>query len=295
MRTPNRACPACKAVGRDKNDDHLFLMKDGKAWACSKNSDLNPPHPPYIEGAVQPKTFQQAVQQVVPIAASQPMPLRLSFEQIQQLGGGAIRGVPEDVVNFYQTKIEYNPSTRDQVKDYYPLTSKGELVSYHIRELPKNFFHLHTRNNLPNHLDLFGMYTMNTIKNPTHLIITEGEIDAMATFYILAGIKRVSRVRVLSLPTGNNLAAVQQNVPLLNTADNLYLYPDQDDAGFKLIPEFWKLFPQIKIIYTSEKDASDMLDKNKTDEMVDAFNQAEKYKPATIVTASTACTCRNKW
>lgn len=275
--TANRACPACKAVGRDSDDNHLFLMEDGKTWACNKNKDVNPPHAPYFEGGGGHMFNAPTVQQVLPNA-------RLSFEQIQQLGPGPIRQVPQDVVNFYQVKIKFDQTSGQQLTHYYPISSKRQLISYHIRELPKNFFHLHRRSEMPEHIDLFGMATMNII--PNHLIITEGEIDAMAAFTMLAGLKRVKRLRVLSLPTGNNLAAVHQNMDMLRSVRNLYFCPDNDDAGKKLIVEVWKLFPNIKIIYTQEKDADDMMQKGLVEEFYEAFTRAETYKPSTIVSAN---------
>ena len=283
MDTRNRACPACKAVGRDKDSDHLFLMQDGRTWGCSKNSDVHPPHAPYYEKADDNlSTFEQAIasqKQYIPPAETG----HLDFHQIQKLESGAIRGVPADVAHFYGVKIECDQVTGQPLTHYYPMTSKGGLVSYHVRKLPKQFFHLHKRHELPEHLDLFGMLTMNV--QPHYILITEGEIDAMSAWVMLAGNKGVKRLRCLSLPTGNNLAAVQQNAMLLNQARDLIFCPDQDDAGRKLIPEMWKLFPKIRIMQFSEKDADDMLQKGKVQEFYESFQYAETYKPSAIVSS----------
>jgi len=254
-------------------------MKDGETWACSKNSDLNPPHAPYIEKPAT-SSFQNIIaSQKVSIPQTGP----LSFEQIQKLEAGAIRQIPADIAQFYGVKVECDQVTGQQLTHYYPITSQGVLVSYHIRKLPKQFFHLHKRHEIPEHLDLFGMMTMNII--PQHIVITEGEIDAMAAFLMLAGHKQVKKLRTLSLPTGNNLAAVQQNAAFLRRASNLVFCPDQDDAGKKLIPEIWKMFPKIKIMEFTEKDADDMLQRGKVEEFYQAFQRASTYKPATIVTS----------
>lgn len=278
---PNRACPMCKAIGRDKDSDHLFLMQDEQTWACSKNNDIHPPHDPYYEreGDRSVPTFQQAI-------ASQKENIpqsTLGVDDIKKLGHKSIRSIPDEIVGFYQIKMEFDQVTGQPTKHYYPMTSHGKLVSYHIRTLPKDFFHLHKRNELPEHLDLFGMPTMTIV--PNHLIITEGEIDALSAFYMLAHTHKVKKVRVMSLPTGNNLATVQQNAQMLRSIRNLYFCPDQDDAGLKLIPEMWKLFPAIKIIQFDEKDAGDMLEKGKSTQFFEAFQRADKYKPSTVVSS----------
>ena len=258
-------------------------MKDGNRWACNKNSTLNPPHPPYFEEVGGTQSFNQ-IMAAIPKSGTQSQNQMPSLLEIQELGVDAIRDVPKDIVAFYGVKIAFDQTTGQQLVHYYPITSQGKVVSYHIRQLPKSFFHLHKRDQLPDHLDMFGMLTVNI--QPTYIVITEGEIDAMAAFVMLAGHKGVKKIRCLSLPTGNNLLAVQQNLQFLRKTNNLYFCPDQDDAGKKLIPDIWKMLPNIKIMEYSEKDADDMLRKGKTDEFYESFTRAQRYRPSSVVSAA---------
>ena len=287
----NRACPACKAIGRDKDNDHLFLMKGGDRWACSKNGLY---HEPYFEDTTQ--SVQQLMASAVPIGTpASSFPAQQGFTQmgfnprmptlaeIDSLPSLAIRSIPADIVKFYDVKCECDPVTGLVSKHYYPITSNRKLVSYKVRVLPKTFFNLHTNQQLPEHLDMFGEGTLNT--KPDYCLITEGQIDAMAAFYMLAGLKGVKKVRCLSLPNGANTAAVRSNLNRLQRISNLIFCPDMDDPGRKLIPEMWKLFPNILIMDYEEKDASDMLEKGKVETFYLAFKNASRYKPSSIVSA----------
>jgi twinkle protein len=278
MKPLNRPCPMCKSCGHDSDGNHLFLMEDGKTWGCNKNGVY---HASYFERET---VDLELLMQKIPMAGTASQKALPSMEQIANLGVDAIRGVPLDIVAFYGVKIEFDQTTREQLTHYYPITSKRKLVSYHVRKLPKDFFHLHKRSEIPDHIDLFGMNTMNIV--PQHLIIYEGEIDCMSGFVMLSGHKKVSKLRALSLPTGNNLNAIQQNIEMLRRVPNLYFSPDQDDAGRKLIPEIWRMLPNIKIIEHTEKDADEMFKLGKIHEYHEAFRRAETYKPATIVSTS---------
>lgn len=290
----NKPCRACQSLGRDKTGDHLFLMKGGDQWACGRNGMI---HAPYFEdmdgNPVTPgqssQRFGSTTQTLATIQSSapaftQPQPATLSLSEVEGLGDSEIRNISRDVVKFYQVKIEFDQTSGDPLTHYYPISSHKKIVSYHVRTLPKSFWHLHTVNQLPDHLDLFGMLTVDKI--PDHVILTEGEIDAMAAFEMLVFNKRVLKLRVLSLPTGNNLKHVIANKKFLDRVPDLYFCPDQDDAGLKLIPEISRHFPLIKIMKFSEKDPDDMLSAGKVEEFYTAFQQAKRYVPESILSSN---------
>lgn len=278
----NRACPACKAVGRDSNDDHLFLMQGGDRWACSKNNDVSPPHPPYFEDVNhKPLTGFSNPLQNFSTAAAVNKPVDMAA--IKNLTGAAIREIPKDIVDFYGVKVEHDQATGQQVKHYYPITSDGKLVTYKVRTLPKTFFNLHTNDQLPNHLDMFGTNTLSGV--PSTGLIAEGQLDAMAVFSMLINHK-VQNVRCLSVPNGANLVAVKANIELLRKVPNLYYCPDNDAVGLALVPEIAKLLPGIRIVEYSEKDAELMLRKGKSLEFYNAFRRAQPYKPASVVSTT---------
>lgn len=259
-------------------------MKGGDKWACSKNGLYHEPYFEWANGNSAAAGSWSGDNGGDDVATAhrlfRGMP---SVAEVLKLPHLSWRGVPQDITEFYGVRSQIDLSSGEMTHRYYPMTSKKTLVSFKVRELPKTFYKLHKAAELPAHLDLFGDITLNM--KPTYLLITEGEEDAMAAFTMLVGMKHVNRLRVLSLPDGANIKALAANASKLNQVANLYFVPDMDDAGTKIIPEVWKLFPNIKFLEYSEKDACDMLRLGKVDEFYDAFMRAEKYRPSSIMTA----------
>ena len=267
----------CKSVGRDSDSSHLFMMQDGVTYCCNRD-DIHPTGKIYLERDGLPVTSQLN-------SSVTPRPLvvggMLTNVEIEKLPNTRfIRSIKPDVVQKYGVYCTLTPSGEPD-KHFYPMTVKKKVIAYKMRTPDKKFPKNKTIAGME--IDLFGV---NTIKGkPEHLIITEGELDAMSTYQMLS--PHYKHIAVLSLPDGaKSLTCLVRNKEVLTNCHNLYFYPDQDKPGLEVIKEIIKLHPKINIIYTSEKDANAMLTEGKAAEFMTAFKNAEKYKPKSILTVA---------
>ena len=114
------------------------------------------------------------------------------------------------------------------------------------------------------------------------VIITEGEIDALSVSQALQ-----NKWPVVSIPNGAQGAAkaLAKSLQWLNTYDQVILCFDNDEHGAKAVQDCVKLFPpgKVAIVSLPLKDASDMLQANRTPELITRLWEAKEYRPDGIV------------
>ena len=123
----DRACPGCRAKGRDSTGNHLFLLSDSSGWYCNRCGHWEP----HIEGeehvelplATEPdKTGLQM------LSEAQNLPFRKEY-----------RGIPAFVAEVFGVRMECSPTTGDVETSFYPIKKKGKITAYKTREHPKKF------------------------------------------------------------------------------------------------------------------------------------------------------------
>jgi twinkle protein len=260
----NRACPECKKIGHDKDDDHLFLMLDNETWCCSKDY-----HEPYYERDGSPVSPRES-------KCLDDTP------DLSELEAASIRGIPKEVIDKYGIKVEYDTTTGLPIKHWYPITTDHgkTIVSWKRRTLPKDFMVIPSISK-DKVVDLFGMKS--SPFSPDIILITEGELDACAAHTMLIGFRRLM---CLSVPFGGNIKAILDNLDFIRGASRIVLCPDQDAVGEKMINKLSLIIPEMLIMRFSEKDACDMLLEGKQAEFKDAFTHAKIHKPTSIVSVT---------
>lgn len=117
------------------------------------------------------------------------------------------------------------------------------------------------------------------------MIITEGVLDAMSVDQVLG-----YRWPVVSVPNGADSAkgAIAANLEWLNNFDEVVLAFDMDKAGRHAIEECARLFTpgKVKVVTLPLKDASDMLQGGRTEELVRCLWDTKSYRPDGIVTVT---------
>jgi len=115
------------------------------------------------------------------------------------------------------------------------------------------------------------------------IIVTEGELDAIACYQALAG----SGWPVVSLPNGASSAAkaVKRSLEFLESYDEIVLCFDQDEAGAKAVEEVRKLFKtgKVRIATLPRKDACEMVQANESADLRQALWRAKKWQPEGLV------------
>jgi len=274
----NEPCPSCVSVGNDKTGNHLIVWTEGNSF-CKRcgyttNSTGAITKPGHLSDT-------NALDDKLPDSRANHKPT-VAFQEIadiSSLPSDKIRGIKRVTIEQYGIKVEYDPLTREITKHHYPVLSEGKRFTWKTREVAtKKFFTQHKTKGTP--LDFFGEALLKG-KIPKRLLITEGELDAAAAHDMLKSLK--TGVICVSLPTGANTSVIVAKLEMLQKVNELYLCLDQDDVGNKTTEEIWQLLPKARVMKFSLKDADEMLSAFKTGEFQDAFVNAERYKPETVI------------
>jgi twinkle protein len=263
----NRVCPKCREVGHDKKGDHLFLMSDGTTWTCIKDNL-------HQNGKIYYEVDGEEVS-----GPGKKVDKTQGHIDVSEFGPATIRKIPKEIIDKYEIKVEFDTSTGEQKKHYYPITTdRGRnIVAYKVRTLPKDFSIVPRIGNAK--VDLFGMRS--SAFAPRVIVITEGELDAPAAYQMLH--RHVQKLMCIGLPFGANLKAVMDNIKFLQEADDIVFAGDQDDPGQAIVEKLSMILPTIRIMKYSEKDPCAMLEEGKLAEFRDAFGVAKTHTPSSIV------------
>jgi len=188
------------------------------------------------------------------------------------------RNIPKQVAEHYGVKVAYDFDGAISTH-YYPYfaSENGESpCGYKVRELPKKFSSIGT---MPK--GLFGLHLYNGGKR---LVITEGELDAMAVqtaWYT----KYKEFFPVVSLRSASSVSDLVEVREKIRSFDEVVLWMDNDEAGQVAMKEAARIigYDKVKIAKSSEKDASDTWIKEPNKVLKTVWN-ATDYTPAGILT-----------
>lgn len=190
------------------------------------------------------------------------------------------RKINKEIAKFYNVSCILDESN-NIIKHIYPYYSNNKRVAQKIRTVAdKSFF---TEGKLTIKSELFGQHLFTSF-NKKYLIITEGELDAMAAFQMADGIWPC-----VSIPLGAGSAynSIKSNLDYVNLFDHIVLAFDNDEQGRIASLEVAKLFESGKCkllkFPTGIKDACDMHLADRAKDFINLVYNAEQYKPEGIV------------
>ena len=164
-----------------------------------------------------------------------------------------------------------------QIAPYY--NEGGQLVAQKIRTQDKDFFVIGKLSEAT----LFGQRLW--AAGGKRIVVCEGEIDAMSVSQA-----QQNKWATVSIPTGSKGAAkaLKANLEYLESFTEVVLMFDQDQPGLDAAAECVGLFSpgKCKVATLPLKDASDMLQARREDELIRAIWEAKQYRPDGIVTVS---------
>ena len=206
---------------------------------------------------------------VVPI--NQIKDSRMKMEDVNKLPTLAIpdMGLRLDTVEKFRVRVAVSEVDGETITHhYYPDHRNGELIGYEARECEtKSFTAVGDRKG---DFDLWNQH--NAVKGKK-LFITEGRLDAMSLHQAIVDNmpkKYLSKEpAIVSLTRGASSAVkdIVANREFIEGFDEVILCFDSDDAGKRAVKEVLRTFPRFKVAKLSEKDANDMLLKNKGNEL----------------------------
>jgi len=204
-----------------------------------------------------------------------------SIEEIQTYDTRGVRerGITKTVAEFFDMKVSYSGNGSIEAH-YYPYTVNDKITSYKKRTLPKDFRSLGDMKSRD--LQLFGQSKFPS--GGKHLIITEGELDALAVAQSNMSLRNTI-FPVVSLPSSSNMKILVQNRDWIREFSNVVLMFDKDDAGDKAVVEAAKIigWDKVKVAHLPENDPCDTLLKHGPKAIEKAMFNARAYTPASIV------------
>ncbi len=214
--------------------------------------------------------------------------------------GTYYRAIRPDTAEFYGHRFERD-SSGEIIRTYYPETKstfKGELNSlrgYKSRDLPKAFGR-HNIGIVGTSNDLSGSHKFTS--GGKWILIVAGEEDKLAAAQMLRDyqIQRkqedYDRIAVVGIHCGEgSLAKVCANsYDFLDTFEEIILCMDNDEAGRKAVQDAVKVLPEgkVKVMTTSLKDCSEMLQQGKQKQFISNFYDAKPLVSTGIQTATEA-------
>ena len=217
-----------------------------------------------------------------------------------QPDGSLYRSIKPETAKFYGHLFERD-SSGEIIRTYYPETKstfKGELNSlrgYKSRDLPKAFGR-HNIGVVGTSNDLSGSHKFTS--GGKWILIVGGEEDKLAAAQMLRDyqIQRkqedYDRIAVVGIHCGEgSLSKVCANsYEFIDSFEEVILCMDNDEAGRKAVQEAIKVLPEnkVKVMVTSLKDCSEMLQTGKQKQFISDFYSAKPLIETGIISASEA-------
>lgn len=180
------------------------------------------------------------------------------------------RGIREETCRVFGYQVGSFKDQNVHIAPYY--SASGEMVAQKIRFPDKDFKVL---GNLKESSGFFGAKLWGSGRK---IVITEGEIDAMSVSQV-----QNNKWPVISVPNGAQGAAkaIKEHLSYFDGFEEVVLMFDMDEPGTKAAQECAALFPvgKCKIATLPMKDANEMLQAGKGEQIVTAIWQAKAYRP----------------
>ena len=185
------------------------------------------------------------------------------------------RNIVKQVSEHYGVKVSYDIDGGIDAH-YYPYYAGDELSGYKVRKLPKDFTSVGKVRG--------GLFGQQLYTGGRRLVITEGELDAMAVQ--TAWYKKYKTFYpVVSLRSASSIKDLIEERDWIRNFDEVIIWFDKDEAGAEATKEAARIigYDKVKIAKSQEKDASDVWIKE-PDNLLKIIYDAVDYTPAGILT-----------
>ena len=271
----NLPCP----IEGCKSSDAYALYDDGHGYCFSCERSTQPKSKKENEEVLElSKKNKEDKKKIKSFADAQAIK---EIKEEYQCRGFIERLIKKNIAEFYDCRVSFNEAG-DLDTHYYPYHSakSGVISGYKCRKLPKKFW---SHGNVDN---LFGQAHF-PAGSGRKLIITEGELDAMAIAQ--ANYERYERFYpVVSLPKGAKASEqdVINNLSWIRSFNEVVLFYDDDEKGQEAAKDHARIIgiDKCKIVMNCpEKDASALLLKEGPEAVRQAVWEAEEWTPANIM------------
>lgn len=159
------------------------------------------------------------------------------------------------------------------------LTPNKKLINVKTRKFPEKKFFI-----VPNaQAILYGMHLLHAQK---HLVLCEGEIDALSAYELMKSAKLEKDYLCSSVPYGASSLrpdVIANCITWLNCFEDIIIIPDNDEAGNELLKNASEILDDYSLfrveIPTKYKDLNEMLIESTSIDIVELFKNKKKIIP----------------
>ena len=190
------------------------------------------------------------------------------------------RGLSESVMKKYHVVTKLDKDTKEPVEICFPYP-RGDFKKIRSFLIPKKSKGHFRTVGVPKEAGLFGQDRFQPGCSDT-IIITEGEFDALASYEMT----KLPSVSVASASSARADLSVEHVHQYINSFEKIVLAFDGDEAGQDAVSKVAGLFDFTRV-YNADlslhKDANAFLEKNATNEYLNAIRHAKKFTPDNII------------
>jgi len=208
-------------------------------------------------------------------SSNTPSYSKVSLDEINTYStrGFKERQIPKDICEFFGVKAGVD--VNGEINEHYYPYGVDKTIGYKVRTLPKDFRVVE---------GIEGLFGQSKFNGGKRLIITEGELDAMAV--ATASMKKYGQIYpVVSLPSASGTKALLEQRDWVRQFDEVVLMLDNDEAGKKALDKACSIvgIDKVKIAKLKEKDANDELIKHGYMDILKAVWDAQPWSPSGIL------------
>jgi hypothetical protein len=292
----HEGCPKCIAKGKDRGKDNLAVYVDESAHCFSCSYTI--PSKEWLKAngdKSRSKSYLNEEEEEELDVGAMAEDFNLSnWKTIRKKcthNPEGWRGLTKETCQFFDVMHEYNTSSGDLVKQYYPCTKAYSIsgVRWRFKELnDKGKKDYGSRGTTGAASDLHGQWKFKN-SNSKVVVITAGEIDQMSGHQMFELTRKKDyEVTPIVTPTsgeGSSAKQLQGQYEWLDTFEKIILCYDNDEAGQAAIVKAVKVLPRGKVyvMKLTLNDTNDYLMAGREKEWINAFWKAERYIPSGIL------------
>jgi len=294
----HEGCPKCIAKGKDRGKDNLAVYVDESAHCFSCSYTI--PSKEWLKAngdKSRSKSYLNEEEEEELDVDAMAEDFNLSnWKTIRKKcthNPEGWRGLTKETCQFFDVMHEYNTSSGDLVKQYYPCTKAYSIsgVRWRFKELnDKGKKDYGSRGTTGAASDLHGQWKFKN-SNSKVVVITAGEIDQMSGHQMFELTRKKDyEVTPIVTPTsgeGSSAKQLQGQYEWLDTFEKIILCYDNDEAGQAAIVKAVKVLPRGKVyvMKLTLNDTNDYLMAGREKEWINAFWKAHKYVPEGITSS----------
>lgn len=274
-------CWGCRKKGGDTSGDNYYHYGEGKGGFChccgfTQLSDDEKA----VRGEIRDSTDEQD-EEFELVGREWSDEIFENLKKVTSVDSKNFRGIKKEITSYFGVRQEFDTTTGEVVKQYYPCTKDAKLSGLKVRLVPKNF---DSYGETGKACDPFAWFRFKE-SSGKYCVITAGEIDCLSAYQMLKeytdgkGQSEYGYIPCVSSTLGeSSVNQLQDKYEWFDRFERCIICYDPDAAGEAAVEKLAKVLPRGKA-YKMELvhgDTNKYLTDGKQKEWINLFFKAKK-------------------